>query len=430
MIPVACDPQHAHARWNYVLFVLDGGTYGAGVAFVATDTVLPSMIRSLGGSDWLIALCPSLMLLGYMVTPFLLAHRVERLSLFRPVTFWGSLPQRLPPLLAAAAVFFGWSRWPSLALWAVFLSPFLQGMCGGLIATAFFELFAKVIPVNRRAGNTAWRGVVGTGLGVISGLAVVKILGAWPGRLGYSILLLLQFGCFVLSWLCIGLVRETPETPAEPAAAHPAPWGGVAGMVAAVRGNPSFRRFMLAKVFAAGCGVVVPFLALYFRARFALAESFVGWFVQAETAGGIVGAVLGGYLGDRIGAKLPLCLSRLMSVAVCMVLFTLESQAGAVVCFALLGVSVGFGMVTENVLLLEICPRACRPTLIAVQFFIAVAATLAASWLTQFLYRTGGGIFANAIASALFAACSCLVLLTLVEPRAKTPSAVAEAAVA
>ena len=47
-----------HLKRNYLVHCADGGLWMGAMAFVAADTIMPSLVRSLGGPTWLIALTP------------------------------------------------------------------------------------------------------------------------------------------------------------------------------------------------------------------------------------------------------------------------------------------------------------------------------------------------------------------------------------
>ena len=55
---------------NFAIHSLEGGLYMGGIAFLSAESVLPTMVNSRGGSEWLVALMPSLMAMGFF-TPVL-----------------------------------------------------------------------------------------------------------------------------------------------------------------------------------------------------------------------------------------------------------------------------------------------------------------------------------------------------------------------
>ena len=63
--PESVNPPHL--RWNYAIHVLDGGLYMGSQAVLNANTVLTTAIAAFGGPAWLIALMPSMMVLGVCI---------------------------------------------------------------------------------------------------------------------------------------------------------------------------------------------------------------------------------------------------------------------------------------------------------------------------------------------------------------------------
>ncbi len=99
--------QSRHLRRNYLALAFDGGFYAAGTAFVAFESVLPTLIEELGGPNWLVALAPTLNQYGFFILPMFTAHWYERLTRFKPTVAWISVPQRMPPLVVGLALVVG-----------------------------------------------------------------------------------------------------------------------------------------------------------------------------------------------------------------------------------------------------------------------------------------------------------------------------------
>ena len=95
-------------RRNYWAHSIEGGLYFAGMAFISAELVLPSLIRSLGGSNLAISFSPTLLMVGFMLTPLFTAHLIERLHRLKPaVTLFGGL-HRIPYFIIAYILFFSW----------------------------------------------------------------------------------------------------------------------------------------------------------------------------------------------------------------------------------------------------------------------------------------------------------------------------------
>ena len=57
----------ATVRRNFWCLSLEGGAYMGGKAIINADTIVPTLVSRLGGSPWLVALTPALLLIGFML---------------------------------------------------------------------------------------------------------------------------------------------------------------------------------------------------------------------------------------------------------------------------------------------------------------------------------------------------------------------------
>ena len=74
-----------HLRHNTVAHVIEGGLFIGGLAFVSAETLLPTVIKNLGGGNWLISLMPVMMMAGFMLPPIFTAHWIDRQRRFMPL---------------------------------------------------------------------------------------------------------------------------------------------------------------------------------------------------------------------------------------------------------------------------------------------------------------------------------------------------------
>jgi hypothetical protein len=65
-----------HLPRNYTAHAVEGGMYMGGLAFAHPQTVLPRMVEQLGGPDWLIALAPVLLMIGFSSPSLFVTHRI------------------------------------------------------------------------------------------------------------------------------------------------------------------------------------------------------------------------------------------------------------------------------------------------------------------------------------------------------------------
>lgn len=404
------EAQQRFLRWNYLFYIGDGAIYAAGQAFVSQESVLPSMIRELGGADWLIGLSPALLLIGSMATPMLFVHRIETLSSFKDFVFRYSIAQRVVPLLSALVLFFAWPFFPSASVLFAGLTTLFMGLFGGTLSPAFWKLYGKLLPENRRSSNTAWRYGLGLVVGVFSGGAITTVLGRYPGRIGYGILFLAMFVCVSLSGYFFYQLKELPdEEPKDPKPKRSF-WDVLKGAPLILRENHAFRRFLWARSLGQAHFLVIPFLALHFRDRLQLPQSFLGQIVQAQMLGGLAGNLIAGLWGDRAGAQKPLFLARALALVLCAMASWVAAPSLALLAFFLIGVFININNISEYMFLLELAPAEKLPTLVALQSLLFLPVTLLFGLASKWLYQITGDVSWPCLVGGVFVLVSMQIL--------------------
>src|SRR5262245_17692443 len=102
--PGTGDGDEPHERRNHWLHILEGATLIGALGAINSNTVGTSLVESLGGQAWMVALMPLASTLGFAVGPILNAHRLDRQTQFLPaLRKWLPL-SRLPIALVPVAL--------------------------------------------------------------------------------------------------------------------------------------------------------------------------------------------------------------------------------------------------------------------------------------------------------------------------------------
>lgn len=361
---LAADGHQAFSWRNYLAHAVEGGLYMGGIAFLANETVVPTMIDTLGGPTWLVGLAPLLMPIGFFLPSFFFAHRVERLERTLPLLLVAGVIQRLPYLLAAAALWFLAADYPAVALMAVLAAPLCSGLVGGVTASAWLELTSKILPPNRRASAFALRLFVATTIGLVAGAVVERVLKADSGPGGFATLHLCTFAFLVASYLVFSCQREERD-----ARRSHAPPRSLAANLAAVPGLlrdfPALRLAMVVRVLALGVHLTVPYLVLHARSVTGADESLAGRLVMAQMLGTFAGNLFAGWVGDRHGAGRLVALALGLEAAFLLAVPLAASEAGFLLLFALWGAAFACDHAGHWSLAMAVSPVARRPTSLA-----------------------------------------------------------------
>jgi len=408
--------------WNYVAHSLEGGLFLGALNFVSATTVLPSIVRGLGGSAWLVSKMPILMTVGVLLPPIFTAHAIDRLRRYMPLLLVTGVFQRLPFLLAAL-VLLGWAGGGgTFALAAAVLAPLVSGVFCGVSYTAWQQLLIRTVPERRRSGLFAARCVICCGLGLAAGWAVKAILAARPGTEGYGLLYLCTFGGLAVSYVFFAMIRETPAE-APVLEGNPGLLANLRAMPGIIRSRPQLGLYLLACVFYSGWLIALPYLAIHARTVLARPESWLGELVAVQMAGALVGNLLAGWLGDRSGGKAVLMVTAAVIVALSAGAAAADSEPAFQAIFFALGFAQYGSMIGGMTLSLDICPARQRATCLAIISFVRLLSMWGAAEVSAAIGNGGGRFVYAALAGAASMLIALVLLGILREPRRRRPQA-------
>jgi MFS family permease len=405
-------------RHNYVAHVVEGGLYMGAVALINASTVLPAIVKDLGGPVWLVSLMPVMMVCGVMLPPVLTAHLIDRLRRFKPLCLVTGLFQRTPCLLAGLALLYLAASHPRLTIAAVALAPLVSGVIAGISFTGWLQLVARTLPPNRRSSAFASRYVLAATMGIAAGWIVRTVLAKHPGATGYGLLHVYAFGAMALSYVIFALIRESGR-PAPPPGERFGLVKNVKSMPAIIRSNPAMRSFMIARAALSGIFIVIPFLAIHARDTLGLGPSFLGDLTIAYMVGGLVGNVVAGYLGDRRGGKRVLLLGQLGFLAVVAGSVIAGSAGAFLAVFFVFGFSFYTMQVSLHALRLDVCPAERRSTALAITALVTLLSMLAATGISATVKGLDMHFAWLAGLAGAFVLVSLVVILRMPEPRTR-----------
>ncbi|NQT82330.1 MFS transporter [bacterium] len=404
-----------NVRRNFSLNALDGVLFTFGFAFMDFASVLPVFIRRLGASPFLISIIPAAHALGWMTPQIFISNYVERLRRKKPYVLAVGAWERLPFLFVIAVCFLLGSSHQAVLLSVCLGAVFTSALAFGFVNPAWFDLVAKVTPVDRRARLSALKMGIGTLLGIGAGWTVEWVLdqSQIPFPRNYGWLFVMAFFFMSLSLLALVFVRE----PVYPLPTKRIPLGKYLSRLPSIlKEDTNFRNFLVATFFHRATIVAVAFYAINALEKFALPDKWVGRFTVSIMFGRLVVTPVFGFLGDRFGHKINIVIGSVAHIAAAILAIAAPNEWWYLPVFAL--VSVGFCSheVSRFNMVVEFCEARRRPTYVALSNSllgpIALIALLGGALVGTVGYD---GLFAIA---AFFALASCLCLIFSVrEPR-------------
>lgn len=406
-------------RWNFSVNLWDIAFITISLSLVSRETVMPVLVSQLTDSKLAIGLIPAIYTLGFYLPQLLSANFTERLRYKKPITMhlggWG---ERLPYGVIALVLFFLGASTPNLSLFLFFVLLTITAIATGLATPPWFDMIAKVIPVEKRG---IWSGV-GHGLGAIMGIFgayfVGRILSAYMFPNNFAVLFALSFVFGGISFIGLALNREPPsETVKEriPLSHY------LKQLPAILRDNPNYRRFIISRSILLLGTMATGFYMIYGTERFATDSSSIASLTALLTgvliASQAVTNLIWGFIGDKKGHKTVLVSASFVLMLAALVAYFASSQAWLVLTFVLLGTYLAAEQVSALNIILEFCKPEDRPTFIGLSNTLLAPlfafAPLLGSWLvTVFGFQT---LFLCAVVAAAVGGLS--LSLWVKEPR-------------
>lgn len=402
--------------WNFTVNLLDIVFITLGLSLISRDTVLPVLISQLTDSKFAIGLLPALASLGFYLPQLFAASFAEGLRYKKPfVITVGGLGERLPYPLIGLAVWLLALQSPTAALVILLVGVGLAASSAGIATPAWYDMIAKVIPVQRRG---LWSGL-GHGVGALLGVA-----GAWfvgQTLVSYSFpnnfaLLFLWATIFIsISWVSIALTKEPPSTTTK--AKVPLIYY-LRQLPAVLARDRNYRRYLISRTVVNLGTMAGGFFMVYGVQRFAIDGAGVGLLTGVLIGSVALMNLVWGLLGDRGGHKGVLTAGAFLVCAAPLVAFLAPSPLWLGLTFVLMGSYQAADHASALNIILEFCAPEDRPTYIGLTNtllapVLIVAPLIGGGLATFFGYQT---LF---VVAALVAGTGALLLSVWVrEPRA------------
>jgi MFS family permease len=398
---------------------LEGGFYMAGLAFIQSETVLPSFVKQLGGSDSLVAQVPVLLTAAFPVFGLFVAPLIERMARLQPYVVSFGVLQRLPYLIAALLMFFLPQPSNSMLLAIVVLAPVASGLVGGMATNAWMEMVTRMIPPHLRASGWAIRYTIQGVVGLAAGVVVQWVLTHHAGAQGYAWLHLISFGFLVCSWIAQSRMKEESRPlPAKPGP-HQSYGEYLRGLPGMLLSQPLLRRYVVMRFFGTGFLMLVGQLTVHALQITQRPDADKGMLLTASMIGSLLGNLFAGLRGNRHGGRIVMIFSRVICIGLCFALPFVASFWGFLVLFFFWGFGRFVDLVGDLTFSAELCPENRRPTYLAILASCQSIALLTAASLSGWVFRLTQNMNAVALLSACFAMVSLFLLRFLPEVRGK-----------
>jgi MFS family permease len=394
-------------RQNVAANVIDGAMYAFGISFVAIQTVIPVMVKHISGSDFAVGLVPVLWTAGFNFPQIFIANHAQRFPYKMRLFLRMALIQRLPWLLLALLSFFLLGRLSPTAGTLLFFFLFtLAAITGSLCFPIWFDMIAKLTPVELRGRLFAARNLLGGILGVLAGLVVGRVLVEITYPFSYGVLFTLAILFMGVSyWSLTRLKEEFASAVAEEV--HILEY--YRNLSRILKGQKNFRNFLISDALLLAATMASAFYAVNAIQKFTLTDSSAGLFTVIIMCSTIVGNVFFGSIADRYGHKVNLVLAGVSTALSCFAALLAPDQRFYLIVFVGLAFQIGLSGISRLSIVAELCSEEERPTYVALTnlvtspfiLFGLVAAVIAGRFGFDAVFLIAGLL---AVASALWMA--------------------------
>jgi MFS family permease len=373
-------------RWNFTVSVMDGITFWFGFAFVSATTIIPLFVSKVTLNPLIIGLIAMLAQAGWHIPQLFSAGAIERIPRKKPIMVnLGFFLERVPVLLwPVSALLCLWS--PELGLALFIITYAWHGFGAGIIAPAWQDLLARIIPVAGRGRMYGLTTFLGTGFAAAGAFISGYILERYEYPYDFMLIFLIAAVAILISWGFLALTRESVGAPVEPLSQHQSIWPR---MTTILRGDINFRRFLIVRIILTLGTMGLGFITVSAVETLGIADSTVGLYTVTLLAGQTIGGLVAGLIADRAGHKRSLALGALAMCLAFLILLAAPAPATYFAAFALTGFSTGVNIVSGLLVALEFAPANRRPTYVGLSNSAMGIASMAAPMLGGWLAYAG-----------------------------------------
>lgn len=391
-------------KFNMTVNILDGAFFGLAIGFASFVTVLPLFINTLTQSAILIGLIPAIHSAGWQFPQLFFSRSVSRQKLYKPMTLFLTLQERIPFLGLALIAWFIPVLGVEVALVLSFLMIIWQSLGAGVTAISWQSLIAKIIPSERRG---AFFGLQSAGSNLFASFSAIiagLILENLDSSINYFLCFILCSVAIVISWIFLALTRER-EYPAESILP---PTGSLWENTRRIlQRDRNFSWFLVGRTLTQFAMMGLGFYSVYLVNRFGVSKAEAGLMTSVLLGTQIAANPLMGWLSDRRGNTLVMKIGLTAAVFSALLAWRAPNHLWFYIIFFLIGIANVANWTIGIIMSMEFCHDAERPTYIGLSNTLIAPANIVAPFL-------GGWIAQVSSYSITFLVAAIFGILTLV----------------
>jgi len=288
---------------NIAVYMGDTISFIAGLSFIPASTVLVGLASRLTDDKVLIGAVAMSWSVSWLIPQLVAARLVHGKRRQKPYLIIPSIIGRQMMLLFAVWLAITRAQPPLLTLWVLIGSIVLFNICDAIAGISWFDMMSRNLTPRRRGRAIALAQLIGSIVGIGSGLIVERILapGGLPFPLNYALIFACAWGGFMVSLVVVFFLQENPLS--EETLIRSQEGSFFTHVREALQSDSVFRRLLLARILTGVETMAAAFYVIFITKRLLLPDSAIGVFSIAYIVGGILGVSLFGMLAERYGAR-------------------------------------------------------------------------------------------------------------------------------
>lgn len=410
-----------HVRHNATVNVLDGAFFGFALGVASFVTVIPLFVATLTDSTVLIGLIASIHLMGWQLPQLLTAEKVSRLRRYKRMVLLMTLHERWPFLGLAVVAALVPVLGRELSLILTFTLLIWQGLGGGLAATPWQTMIAKIMPSDWRGTfygmQSSLANLMSSGGAVLAG----AILGSVESPQDFALCFAIAGVSMGISFLFISSTRE-PESAASISTTH-RDWGMfLQGLKRILRTDGNFRWFVVARILGQTAAVGIAFYTIYAVRAFDMDAETAGLMTGVMMLAQTVANPLLGWLGDRWSHRAMFALGAITAALSAVLALAATGIGWFYPIFALAGLAQATLWTTVMAMTVQFGAERDRPYYIGLSNTLVAPATLFAPIIGGWLADLAGFQATFMLAIVTGALTTLLLMFVVRDPRPERAS--------
>jgi len=351
-------------RRNAVLHILDGVFFVMATAVFSAEIVIPTLIKELTESKFLLGLRPTIVWMGLLLPQLWYVRHVEGRPYKKPtVLLWGTV-ERLGRIMFLIWILFFWGNaGQTLAVFYVTLG--IGALGTGMVLPIWSDWFAKTTP------EKSWGRLFGIcwaipALFIVVATPTIRRVMTLDSPLDYQILLGVAVLFWMLSFIAVAFVREDHQL--EPATGARSSWPAYLKRMAWISfRRRDFRLFMLTNTLShVPLMLLVSYMTAYALTLPGISQTTTAGFISYYFGFLALGAIIGGRVSDKFGPTVPGRIHPILTATACTLAYFWRSADAMVWIYCFWGVASGMWAATNLPILFHYAGPSRRPIYTAV----------------------------------------------------------------